>query len=105
VSSSVDIGLLGEKALVDYLRSSKYTNILWDSKSSGSDIEGANQNGARQLFQVRTAVLPESPGKLTEEEKAAFKARAENKGAQAWQARVQLTSDHQLSGNIEFTYV
>jgi hypothetical protein len=84
------------------MKSNSYTKIVWDTKGAGStDVEGVNAKGDKQLFQVKTAVLPQTPRYLTE--KTAIKARAKSKGASAWQPRVQLNSSYRLSGKIEFT--
>lgn len=99
---SVNIGHIGEKLVVDWLKSSGYTIVEWNTQAPGStDIE-AKHSTAYILVQVKTAVEPNAPSDLSSDEIRNIKSRASKKDAEAYQAKVQLDSRHQLKGDINW---
>lgn len=100
--STVEIGKIGEKKVVEWLLANGYTIVEWDTKAPGAtDIEAKNTK-AHVLVQVKTAVEPNTPADMSHEEVQALKARASRKKAEAWQAKVQLDSKHNLKGEIQW---
>ena len=101
MSSAADIGRAGEGHVVDWLRAEKYS-IKWYTQALGStDIE-AQSSSKRLLVQVKTAVHPNNPERLSTEEEKAITSRAARLGAQAWEARVQVGSNLELIGNVQW---
>ena len=95
------IGRAGEGHVVDWLKAEKYS-VKWHTQSSGSaDIE-AQSSSKRLLVQVKTAVYPNTPDRLSAEEEKAITSRASRLGARAWEARVQVGSNLELIGNVQW---
>lgn len=103
VATNLEIGMAGEKAVVDYLRDAKgFSNIIWDTTQSGaSDIEAVGSK-VRLLIQVKTSVHPDKPVQLSSEELSAIISRASAKVAQAWEARVVLDRNLKPKGDVEW---
>jgi hypothetical protein len=92
-----------ENVLIAYLRESKgYKNIVVDALHPGiADIYAiGSRNGL--LIQIKYAITPIEPGCLSEKEITSIKARAAEKKAQPWEARIMLDESLQLKGSIEF---
>ena len=70
--------------------------------ASGSTNIEAKSSSKRLLIQVKTAVNPIDPAQLSEVEEEAIMLRAEKLGAQAWEARVQVGSNMELIGNVQW---
>jgi len=103
LSQSVDIGQLGEEAVVTDLESKAYIGIKRNTRGPGStDIEATNTHGRKQLFQVKTAVLPSVPDDLSSSEITAIISRAARIGASAYQAKVQLNSNLTVIAPIHY---
>ena len=102
MSTASDIGRAGERHAVDWLRAEGYSIIKWNPQASGStDIE-AKSSSKRLLVQVKTAAYPTAPAQLSAEEEKAITSRAARLGAQAWEARVQVGSNLDLIGNVQW---
>ena len=102
MSSATDIGPRGERHVVDWLKAEGYSIIKWNTQASGStDIE-AKSSSKRLLVQVKTAVYPTDPAQLSAEEEKTITTRAAKLGAQAWEARVQVGSNLDLIGNVQW---
>lgn len=98
--TSVEIGKIGEKYVVDWLKSKRYIIVKWDTRAPGStDIE-AKHSTAHILVQVKTAVEPNKPADLSSQEIRNLKSRASKIGAIAFQAKVQLDKKRLLKGEI-----
>ena len=99
LSTAADIARAGERHAVDWLRAEGYS-IKWKTQTHGStDIE-AQSSSKRLLVQVKTAVYPTDADRLSAEEEEGITSRAERLGAQAWEARVQVSSSLDLIGNV-----
>ena len=87
----VDIGRIGEEAVVNHLTSRGRSEITLSPSPYATDIQARNPHGDLQLFQVKTAVSPFTPTDLSNLEIAAIKARAAKIGASAFAAKAQLS--------------
>ncbi len=104
MSQPVDIGQLGEKAVVNDLASKGYIGIKRNTRGpSSTDIEATNTHGRKQLFQVKAAVSPNTPNDLSPSEITAIMSRAARIGASAYQAKVQLSSNFSRIAPIRYT--
>ena len=102
LSSAPDIGRAGERHAVDWLRAEGYSIMKWNTQTSGLiDIE-AKSSSKRLLVQVKAALYPNTPAQLSAEEAEAITSRAARLGAQAWEARVQVDSNLDLIGNVQW---
>ena len=100
---SVEVGRLGERHVVNYLKEKKYTIVEWDTQAPGStDIE-AQHASAHLLVQVKTAIHPNEPGTLTSEEVRNIKSRATKINADPWEANVQISDNGQLVNVIKWS--
>ena len=101
MSTPTGIGRAGEGYVVDWLKAEKYS-IKWNTQTPGvTDIE-AQTSSKRLLVQVKTALYPNDPDRLSTEEEKTITARAARLGAQAWEARVQVGSKLELIGNVQW---
>ncbi len=74
--------------------------MKWNTLAPGStDIE-AQSSTKRLLVQVKTAVCPTDPDRLSAKEEKRITSRAARLGAQAWEARVQVGPNLDLIGNV-----
>ncbi|MHA1228649.1 MAG: hypothetical protein ACTSPV_18140 [Candidatus Hodarchaeales archaeon] len=101
IYDSYDVGLAGEKAVVNWLNQKGWEITRWDTDAPGAtDIEARSGN-KKLLVQVKSAIYPNQPSSLSEEEERNIKSRATMKDAEAWEARVVL--DRSLNPmNIEW---
>jgi Holliday junction resolvase-like predicted endonuclease len=98
LSEAAEIGKVGEKAVVDNLKSQGYEIIEWNTQAPGAtDIEAAKPQQQHILIQVKTAVYPNVPADLSQTETDAVKSRAARKNAVAYAAKVQLRADYQTT--------
>lgn len=94
--TSSEIGSIGEKAAVDWLRNNGFTVSNWNTQGAGStDIEACIKqlNGVLKpalLVQVKTAIFPNSPVSVSLAELQKITTRANNLCVEAWEAKVQL---------------
>ncbi|MGA8905783.1 MAG: hypothetical protein WB661_12340 [Candidatus Bathyarchaeia archaeon] len=103
MSTSVDIGHLGEEAVRRELVRQHYSDIKVNTYGAGAtDITAKSPATDLQFFQVKTAVFPSTPDDLDEEEKAAIKARAKRNDGTAYLAQVQLDRNFNVT-NIHYT--
>lgn len=103
MSSPVDIGRLGEEAVRRDLARQHYTDIRVNTYGAGAtDITAKSPATDLQFFQVKTAVSPNTPDGLDEEERVAIKARATRNDGTAYLAQVQLDRNHKVT-NIDYT--
>ena len=102
MATSLEIGAVGERIVVQWLRNYRFTIQGWDTQSPGStDIE-AESSKAHILVQVKSAADPNEPPSLSSEEERNMKSRAMRIGAEAWEARVQLNASLQLIAEIQW---
>ncbi len=96
--TTTQIGQQGEQCVVQWLQANGYTTN-WNTRLPGSvDIEA---RGAEYLLvQVKSAILPDKPATISDEEIRNIKARAARLGATAYWAQVQLNSSLQQVGDI-----
>jgi len=90
MSNSQAVGLAGEKAVVNQLKSNGWTINNWDTSQPGSTDIDAQSGSNRRLVQVKSAVTPYDPPELSPEEEGNIKSRATKIGAEAWEAKVWL---------------
>jgi hypothetical protein len=102
MSTGTSIERAGERHAVDWLKAEGYSITKWDTQASGASEIEAQSDLKRLLVHVKAAAYPNYPSKLSAEEERAFTARAAGLGAQAWEARVQVGSNLELVGNVEW---
>ena len=87
--TEVEIGEIGEKYTIEWLKDNGHTNIRHDTRSPGStDIETDTW-----LVQVKTSRWPNSPADLSLEEKRNIKSRATKLEKSPMLAQVTLHPD------------
>jgi hypothetical protein len=101
LSTATDIGRAGEGHVVNWLKAEKYS-VKWNTQAPGSTYIEAQSSSKRLLVQVKTAVYPNNPDRLSAEEERAILSRAAKLGAQAWEASVQVGSNLELIGNVKW---
>jgi Holliday junction resolvase-like predicted endonuclease len=105
MTTALQVGLAGERIVVDWLTAKGYKIDRWDTQSPGStDIE-ASGTTKRLLIQVKSATAPGEPSALSTDEIANIKSRAAKVPAEAWQAQVHLDSQLAQVGEIKWTKV
>lgn len=99
---TVEIGNIGEKHVVAWLKTKNFSNISHDTRLPGStDIEADGKESL--LIQVKTAIYPSSPGYLSSDEIRNIKSRASNTNRIAYIAKVQIDSKGNLYKEIEWS--
>jgi len=102
--TAVEIGNAGEKIVHNDLALKGYTNILRDTKQTGSvDIQADSTKMGNILVQVKTAIYPSVPAELTSEENTAIKAKGQRTSRTPKSARLQINDSKQLVGSIIYT--
>ncbi len=98
----VDIGEKGEKIVVEYLKKVKgYSDVKLNTQGAGAtDIEAVGTKTCLLVQVKAAAVQPNVPSHLTNDEETRIKSRASNIAAEAWEARVILTSQLEFAGPI-----
>ena len=87
--TEVEIGEIGERYTIEWLKENGHTIIQHDTRSPGStDIETD-----KWLVQVKTSVWPKEPAELTPDEKRNIKSRATKLERVAYLSRVTLDED------------
>ena len=103
MATPFEIGQVGERIVVQRLEEAGYTIKRWDTESPGStDIEAESSAGHILLVQVKSAVHPNEPPSLSSDEERNIESRAMRIGADAWEARVQLSASLELIGEIQW---
>jgi hypothetical protein len=103
MTTALQVGLAGERVVVDWLKAKGCGIDRWDTQSPGSTDVDASWTTKRLLVQVKSAVAPNQPSVLSGDEIAKIKSRAGKVGAEAWQAQVQLDSQLGQVGEIKWT--
>lgn len=95
--------LRGENLVVEYLKDEKgYSNVKINTLDSGATEIEAVGTKTRLLVQVNTAMQPQEPSRLTSDEEDGIKSRALALSAEAWEARVTLTSRLEPANHIQW---
>ena len=93
--------LAGERAVVTWLENKGFVIVKWDTRSPGLvEIEAKSKKPL--LVKVRTAVHPEDPPSMSDDEEREIKSRAAKIGGEAWEAKVQLNPNLKLLGKIKW---
>jgi hypothetical protein len=96
---SHEIAKAGEGYTVEYFKGKGFTIDKWDTHTLGTaNIEAHNHEG-KILVQVIAAITNE-PANLSAKDQRNVLARAKRIGAVAWEAKVILTTNLDLSGDI-----
>ena len=97
--SEYDIGEAGERIVVNALKKDRWI-VNWNTKGPGAtDIE-AQKDLRKILIQVKTAIYPNKPAELSNDERGRIMSRAKSLGAEAWEAKVVLDSSLRQVGEI-----
>lgn len=103
--SEAEIGHAGERHFVSSLKANDYTIIQWDTKGEGKTDIVASKNGQLCLFQVKSAIEPNLPAGMSEEEEIAIRRRAVQYSAWAYLIQIQLDFNLNVVGDIRWNRV
>ncbi|HNT26542.1 MAG TPA: hypothetical protein PKH10_00050 [bacterium] len=99
----IETGRAGEKAVIEELKTKRFSIIKWDSLAPGAaDIEAAGVGGRKILVQVKASVEPNLPTTLSGEEERGIRSRAAQQDADAYEARVLLDETLQPAGKVRW---
>jgi hypothetical protein len=100
---AADIGHAGEKHVENYCISKGFKNVIRNTwQPGGVDIQadgGANNN---IVIQVKSAISPNQPAVVTNQEKAAIIERGKKLGRIPYGAYVLMDGNTKLMGEIKF---
>jgi Holliday junction resolvase-like predicted endonuclease len=100
---AADIGHAGEKHVENWCISKGFRNVIRNTwQPGGVDIQadgGANNN---IVIQVKSAISPNQPATVTNEERAAIIARGKKLGRIPYGAYVVMNGETKLMGDINF---
>lgn len=95
-----DIGKKAEVEVVNQLKNTGWRIEDWDPEAHGAKDIIAEGEGKRLMVHVQSAITPNNPPKMTGPEIENMKRRAANRGATAYQARVQIDQNLNRVGDI-----
>lgn len=99
--TSAEIGNIGERHVTAWLQSKGYRCHRNTELPGSTDIEA--DGPARLVVQVKTAVYPNSPANLNDDEQRGIAARANRNQRQAWLAQLVIRDEGTVIGNVFWT--
>jgi hypothetical protein len=101
MTATVQAESVGERLVALWLAERGYSTNATARTNGSADIEVRGPRNS-MLVQVRSALAPDAPTPISPDEERRIQARAQQMGLEAWEARVQLNSQLQQVGEIQW---
>jgi hypothetical protein len=96
-----DVGHTGEHIVTNWLSEKGYVTHLLSKGPDAIDIEAQGQI-SKLLVQVRSAIEPELPKSLSNNDEIRIKSHAVALGYIPWEAKIQLDNELRMIGKIQW---
>jgi hypothetical protein len=100
--TAAEVGTIGEQIAATWLKANAW-EVYRNTKLPGATDIQASSGSRSLLVQVKTAVFPNLPVFLNNDDKKAIVTRANNNGNEAWLAQLQINDKGALVGKITWT--